>query len=78
MWLSVMDNSNNAMKLTAYKCRSFGKEMAVQPAAMTDINKTYLFLRPSLFLFFLLLLFSFHSPIFINLYTTQGLLDKGS
>ena len=40
MWLSVMDNSNNAMKLTAYKCRSFGKEMAVQPAAMTDINKT--------------------------------------
>jgi hypothetical protein len=28
--------------------------------------------QPSLFLFFLLL-FSFHSPIFINLYTTQGI-----
>jgi hypothetical protein len=36
MWLPVMSNANKAMKLTAYKNR--GK--IVEPATMTDINKT--------------------------------------
>jgi hypothetical protein len=36
MWLPVMSNSNKAMKLTAYKNR--GK--IIEPATMTDINKT--------------------------------------
>jgi hypothetical protein len=40
MWLPVMNNFHIALKLTAYTCVHYGKKKNVEPATMTDINKT--------------------------------------
>lgn len=40
MWLPVMDSQNRAMKAEPYQIQTKYKTITVQPATMTDINKT--------------------------------------